>query len=54
MEERALEEKESKTLNRLGLSPLQIKVYLILTQYGRLNTKSISKIANISRPDVIE
>jgi len=51
-EEIALEEIENKTLRHLGLSPLQIRIYLILIKYGRLNSKAISKISNISRPDV--
>lgn len=51
-EEIVLEELENKTLRRLGLSPLQTKIYLILIQYGRLNSKAISKISNISQPDV--
>jgi sugar-specific transcriptional regulator TrmB len=51
-EEIVLEELENRTLRRLGLSPLQTKIYLTLIQYGRLNSKAISKISNISQPDV--
>ena len=45
-------EKEINTLNQLGLTVCEARVYLALASSGTCSAKKISKISNISSPDV--
>jgi len=47
-----LEQEERETLKLLGLSPLQICLYLKLIEMGKATAKSLSKKSGIARADV--
>ena len=47
-----LKNEDIEALVCLGLSTLQARVYLALTNLGRANTKSLAKNSNVARQDI--